>query len=89
MKLTGHNKKAGDLELGGTYNSAIDDSSKLHLLSPQAVEVQGQALKQALVTQLQQPGSKCTVCREDVRGHMILAVLSGQDTLPVLGGSPA
>lgn len=50
--------------MGGTYNSAIDDSSKFHLLSPQAVEIQGQALKQALVTQLQQPGSKSTVCRE-------------------------
>lgn len=75
--------------MGGTYNSTIDDSSKLHLLSPQAVEVQGQAFKQALVTQLQQPGSKSTVCGEDVREHMILAVVRGQDTLPVIGWPPA
>lgn len=27
-------QKAGALGLGGAYNSAIDDSSKLHLLSP-------------------------------------------------------
>lgn len=66
--------------MGGTYNSAIDDSSELHLLPPQTVQVQGQAFKQALVTQLQQPGSKSTVCREDVRGHMTLAVLHGQST---------
>lgn len=62
-------EKAEDLNLGVTYNSAVYDSSKLHLLAPQAVEVQGQALEQALVTQLQQPGSKATVCREDVRAH--------------------
>lgn len=45
-------QKAGNLGLGDAYNSAIDDSSKLHLLPPQAVQVQGQAFKQALVTQL-------------------------------------
>lgn len=64
-----NNKDTRDLESGVAYNSAIDDSSELHLLSPQAVQVQGQALKQALVTQLQQPGSKSTVCREGVRGR--------------------
>lgn len=52
----------GNRRLGDTYNSAIDNSSELHLLSPQAVQVQSQAFKQALVTQLQQTGPKPTVC---------------------------
>lgn len=55
--------------MGATYNPAIDDSSELHLLPPQAVQVQGQALKQTLVTQLQQAGSKSTVCREQERAR--------------------
>lgn len=60
-------QKARDLGLSNAYNSAIDDSSKLHLLSPQAVQVQSQAFKQALVTQLQQSGPKSTVCGQQRR----------------------
>lgn len=59
-----------DLGLGGAYNSAIDNSSKFHLLSPQAMQVQGQAFKQALVTQLRQPGPKSTICGQNTRLHM-------------------
>lgn len=72
-------QKAGDLGLSNAYNSAIDDSSKLHLLSPQAVQVQGQAFKQALVTQLQQSGPKSTVCGQHRRTECwYLAALSIQ-----------
>lgn len=61
------NRRLGLWGRGGAYNSAIDDRGKLHLLSPQAVQVEGQAFKQALVTQLKQAGPKSTVCGQDTR----------------------